>query len=134
MKQGLIPFKANFVIEYNISLEEFLAVNDKQSIKEKLSKVADELGNIDVSKLIQYYHLGSKIYHENKKFSFNYHKPSDVSPSNILLYNEVFEISFKLTSSIVEVIQIVDDKITFVDYENSVHTVVLSDNMKLIKV
>lgn len=132
--QTLIPFKAKFIIAVNTTMKDFFKNPDEISLKEKFIKVADKLGNVDIAKLINYNHLGSNMYDEYKHLHLKYNQVFDVSPSNMLVDDEDFSLSFKLQSSEVEVLQIIDEKVTFSNSLNEVHTVETHDNLKLIKV
>ncbi|WP_276379882.1 hypothetical protein [Flavobacterium sp. H4147] len=134
--QPLIPFKAQFVLSVKTSMYDFFENPAEVKITDKYAKVKDDIGNVDMVKFINYYSLSFSLYEKYKLLGLNYHQAIDVHPTNLLCKDERdSELSFKLESSTVEVLQIVDGKmITFSNYANEVCTIELSDNLKLIKV
>lgn len=132
--QPLIPFKAKFIITVDTKVRDFLKVSEENSLEDKFKRIADELGNVDIPKLINFYHLGSNIYDKYKHIHPKYNQVFDVNPANMLLDDGDFNLYFKLHSADIEVLQIIDEKVTFANSSNEVHTIELNDNLKLIKI
>lgn len=131
----LIPFKAKFILSVETTLKKIFTNSEEVSLKEKFSKVADELGNVDIKRFIEYHCLSFNMYSEQKHLDFKYDQVFDVSPSNLLDNDERdYPLSFKVESFEGEVLQIVDNKITFANSEKEVYTFELNDNLKLIKI
>ncbi|AWK04767.1 hypothetical protein HYN56_11245 [Flavobacterium crocinum] len=132
--QYLKPFKGKFILHVKTTMKNFFSNPNQVSLIDKYTNVADELGNVDIAKFIKQYALGFSKYKEYKHLQFNYHKASDLSPENLLNNDERdCQLTFKLESFDIEVLQIIDSKITFASSANEVYTIELNDNLKLIK-
>jgi len=132
-EQVLIPFKAKFILTVKTTMKNFFENSGEISLKEKLSEVADEIGSVDISKVIKHYYFTSKLYKQYNTL-LNYHKAFDVTPSNMLIDETDFSLNFKLDSSEIEVLQIIGNKITFADSSKMVQTIEQTEDLKLIKV
>jgi hypothetical protein len=134
--QLLIPFKAKFVLTVNTTMKNFFEDSNKVSLEEKYKPITDELGNVDVAKFINYYHLSSNTYNNYKQFDFKFHQAFDVHQSNLGINDRDFPLHFKLESFQVEVLQITNSgkEILFSDSSNKLKTVLLDDDLELFKV
>ena len=136
--QLLIPFDAKFILSVNTTIINFFHNSDAIVLEEKYKPLADKLGNVDISKFINYYQLSSKVYKDYEQFGFKFHQSYDVSPSNMLnsINDRDSSLHFKVESFQIQVIQISQQgkEITFIDSNNEVKTVILNENLKLVKV
>jgi hypothetical protein len=134
--QPLIPFKAKFVLSVKTTLKEYFKDSDEVSLKDKYEPLADDLDNIDIAKFISHYRFGSKVYDEYNQFDLKFHQPYDVSPSNMVVEEKDYSLSFKLESYKIEVLQITNNgkEITFSDSSKKVNTIELNDSLELFKV
>ena len=134
--QLLLPFKAKFILEVNTDSNNFFQEPKKEALKDRLIKVADDLGNASIAELIKYYYLSSKTYKKYKILNFKYNQAFDVSPNSMTTDSRDFAMTFKLESYPIEVLQITKNgnEVTFSESEGQVKTVTLNDNLKLIRV
>lgn len=133
--QYLKPFKGKFILHVKTTMKNFFSNPNEVSLIDKYSKVADELGNVDIAKFIKYYALGFSKYNEYKHLQLKYHQASDLSPENLINDDERdYQLTFKLESVEIEVLQIIDSKITFASSAKEVYTIELNNNLTLIKV
>lgn len=132
--QSMSPFKAKFILEVSTTSNEFFQNPEQETLKSRLSRVSDDLGNAAISDLIKYFYLSFNSYKLYENLHLKYHKAFDVNPSSMTVDSRIFDMSFKLESYEVEVLQILDNKITFTNSNNEVHTIETSDKLKLIKV
>lgn len=133
--QYLKPFKAKFILQVKTTMKNFFVNPDEISLIDKYSKVTDKIGNVDISKFIQYYTLGFSRYNEYKNLHLKYHQAFDIHPENVMNNDERdSQLTFKLESFEVEVLQIIDSKITFVNSEKDVHTIEINEDLALQKV
>lgn len=132
--QYLKPFKAKFILQIKTTMKNFFANPNEVSLVDKYNKVTDEIGNVDIAKFIKYYTFGFNKYNEYKHLHFKYHQAFDISPENLINDDERdYPLTFKLESFEIEVLQIIDSKITFANSEKEVHTLETNENLKLIK-
>ena len=131
--QPLTPFKAYFELNVQSELKEIFNNPEEVSFEERLSKFSDNIGNIDIEKLVKHFHLRFNFNELYKPLYFNYQKITDVNPSNMTISNKNFKLSFTIRSYDVEVIQIDGDKITFVGSGDEVKNIMLDKDIKLIK-
>lgn len=132
--QLLIPFKATFILSVRTTMKNFFSNPNETSFEEMYAKVKDDSGSVDIVKYIYFHHLSFYLYKKYQPIYFKYNKALDVYPPNILAEDRRdSQLSFKLESYEVEVLQIIGKQITFANSEKEVHTFELDDNLTLIK-
>ena len=129
----LIPFKAIFTLNVRTTMIGYFQNPNEISLEKEFKEVADDIGNVDIGKIIKNQRFRSKNYNKYKSL-FKYHQPLEVIPSNMTIddYRD-FNLWFKLESYEIEVIQIIDNKITFTDSDKKVQTIETSEELELIK-
>ena len=132
--QLLTPFKANFILEVKTTMKGFFKNPQEVSLEQKYSKIKDSSGNVDFHEFIKYYHFSFSEYNDFKILQLKFHQPLNVSPEGTTI-DETRDLPFhfSLESFDVEVLQIIDNKITFANSSKEVHTVETNERLKLIK-
>lgn len=133
--QYLKPFKGKFVLQVKTTMKNFFVNPNEISLIDKYSKITDKIGNVDIAKFIKHYALSFSRHNEFKHLHLKYHQAFDISPENLIKDDERdCQLTFRLESFEVEVLQIIDSKVTFVNSNKEVYTLELNDDLTLQKV
>jgi hypothetical protein len=133
--QLLTPFKAYFQLDVKTTFLKFFKDSSKISLENELNRFLDDSGVSIIEKFINYNKLSFTLYDKYKKLNMKYNQVFDVSPNSLFVTNNDSELSFKVRSFDVKVLQIENGKnITFTNSENELCYIELSETLGLIKI
>lgn len=132
--QLLIPFKANFTLNVKTTIEKFFSDKKEIDYNTVFSKITNkDNSTVDLKNFIIYYELSFYLYSKYKNLNLKFHQVYDISPKSVSVKDKDFELSFKLDSFPVKVLQIVGLTITFSNSDDKVSSIDLTDDLELIE-
>jgi len=132
--QLLIPFKAKFTLNVKTTIEKFFSDKKEIDYNTVFSKVTNkDNSTVDLKNFIIYYELSFYLYSKYKNLNLKFHQVYDISPKSVSVKDKDFELSFKLDSFPVKVLQIVGSTITFSNSADKVSSIDLTDDLELIE-
>lgn len=113
------PFKGYFEYQFSDSISKLYQNTD--ILKTLLSREADENGKIDFPAFLTKGLTGTdiEIFKKDFKIKFNYHTLNSIEPKSFHFENLNTQVSFKVKSDIVEVLDIENKVVKFKDSEGT---------------